>query len=33
MDGAVEWHVNFADPRLFTVYEEPLARKSHERDC
>jgi hypothetical protein len=24
MAGAVEWHVNFADPRLFTAYEEPL---------
>ncbi len=24
MAGAVEWHVNFADSRLFTAFEEPL---------
>ena len=24
MAGAVEWHVNFADPRLLTAYEEHL---------
>jgi len=24
MAGAVEWHVNFADPRLFTAYGSGL---------